>query len=280
MYDWLLFLHLLAAFLLSVTAVTYSAVAFGAPAGGRTLFVADRCWDVGGLGTLILGVWLALYLDEYEIWDGWIIGAIVLWLAATGLGESIRKRRVDGRSAGGAATCREPRGAHALASHPRGGRPARPHDLEAGRMTVLAAIRPDDWNFPLFLHVLSAMVLFGAVVLAVVSVGGNSQAGLRLGFRSLLIGAIPAWIVMRLSAQWIASEEGLLDEGVEVPAWIDIGFITSEASLLVLIAATVCAGIAARRGRGGGLRTATVVLVAITIVAYVVAIWAMSTKPT
>ena len=147
-------------------------------------------------------------------------------------------------------------------------------------MTVLAAIRPDDWNFALFLHVLSAMTLFGAVVLAVVSVAGNSQAGLRLGFRSLLIGAIPSWIAMRLSAQWIASKENLLDEGVETPAWVDIGFMTSEGSLLFLIAATVCAGIAARRERGGGLRTATVVLVGITIVAYVVALWAMSTKPT
>jgi hypothetical protein len=147
-------------------------------------------------------------------------------------------------------------------------------------MTVLAAIRPDDWNFPLLIHVLSAMVLFGAVVLAALSVAGNSQAGLRLGFRSLLIGAIPAWIAMRLSAQWIASKENLLDEDVEVPAWVDIGFITSEGSFLFLVAATVCAGIAARRGRGGGLRTATVLLVGITIVAYVVALWAMSTKPT
>jgi hypothetical protein len=90
-YDWLLFFHLLAAFLLAVTAVTYSAVAFGAVTTGRTLFVADRCWDVGGIGTLVLGVWLALYLDEYEIWDGWIIGAIVLWAVATGLGEGVRK---------------------------------------------------------------------------------------------------------------------------------------------------------------------------------------------
>jgi hypothetical protein len=90
-YDWLLFFHLLAAFLLAVTVVTYSAVALGAAAGGRTLFVADRCWDVGGLGTLIFGVWLALHLDEYEIWDGWIIGAIVLWLVTTGLGDSIRR---------------------------------------------------------------------------------------------------------------------------------------------------------------------------------------------
>jgi cell division protein FtsW (lipid II flippase) len=98
-YDWLLFLHLLAAFLLSVTAVTYSAVALGAPAGGRTLFVADRCWDVGGLGTLVFGVWLALYLDQYEIWDGWIIGAFVLWLVATGLGDGAR-RRLAGAEAG------------------------------------------------------------------------------------------------------------------------------------------------------------------------------------
>jgi hypothetical protein len=147
-------------------------------------------------------------------------------------------------------------------------------------MTFLSAVRPDDWNLALFVHVLSAMVLVGAVVLAAVSVAGNSQAGLRLGFRSLLIGAVPAWIAMRLSAQWIASEEGLTEEDVEVPAWVDIGFITSEGSLLFLVAATVCARIAARRGTGGGLRAATLVLVGITIVAYVVAIWAMSTKPT
>lgn len=95
MYDWLLFFHLLAAFLLTVTAVTYSAVAFGAVATGRTMFVADRCWDVGGLGTLVLGVWLALHLDQYEIWDGWIIGAIVLWLVATGLGESARRQLAE-----------------------------------------------------------------------------------------------------------------------------------------------------------------------------------------
>jgi hypothetical protein len=147
-------------------------------------------------------------------------------------------------------------------------------------MSLLAAIRPDDWNLPLFLHILSAGMLFGAVVLAAVSVAGDTQGGLRLGFRSLLLAGIPAWIAMRLSAQWIASKEGYLEEGVEVPAWIDIGFATSEGSFLFLIAATVCAGIASRRGRGGGLRTATVVLVGITIVAYVVALWAMSTKPT
>jgi hypothetical protein len=96
MYDWLLFLHLIAAFLLAVTVVIYSAVALGATAPGRTLFVADRCWDVGGLGTLILGIWLALHLDEYGFFDGWILGAIALWLVATGLGQSIQRRMASG----------------------------------------------------------------------------------------------------------------------------------------------------------------------------------------
>ena len=92
MYDTLLFLHLIAAFLLAVTVVTYTAVALGAPATARTVFVADRCWDVGGLGTLVLGIWLALNLDQYDFWDGWILGAIALWFVATGLGQSTQWR--------------------------------------------------------------------------------------------------------------------------------------------------------------------------------------------
>jgi hypothetical protein len=93
--DWLLFLHVLSAFLLVITVVMYSAVALGGTLGGRATFIADRCWDVGGLGTLILGVWLALKLDEYGIFDGWIIGALVLWLVATGLGDTVRRRLAE-----------------------------------------------------------------------------------------------------------------------------------------------------------------------------------------
>jgi hypothetical protein len=154
-------------------------------------------------------------------------------------------------------------------------------------MTLLAAIRPDDWNLPLFLHVLGAMALVGALVLVALSLasarGGDSAAGLRLAYRALLLGAIPAWIAMRVGAQWIASKEGL-DDLDEPPAWVDIGFLTSEPTLLLLIAATVCAGIASRRAREGGrafggLNTAALVLVSITLLAYVLAIWAMSTKP-
>jgi hypothetical protein len=154
-------------------------------------------------------------------------------------------------------------------------------------MTLLSAIRPDDWNLPLFLHVLGAMTLVGSLGLVVVSLvsarGGDSAAALRLGYRTLLLGVIPGWIVTRVAAEWIADKEGWNDVD-EPPAWIDIGYFTSEPTLLLLIAATICAGIAARRaregGRGfGGLNTAALVLVAISLAAYVLAIWAMSTKP-
>jgi hypothetical protein len=91
-YDTLLFFHLIAAFLLAVTIVMYSAVALGATTDRRMLFVADRCWDVGGLGTLIFGIWLALNLDQYDFFDFWILLALALWLVATGLGQTVQRQ--------------------------------------------------------------------------------------------------------------------------------------------------------------------------------------------
>jgi hypothetical protein len=85
-YDWLLFLHVLSAFALVVTVVVFSAFALGMAADSRLLAVGNAAWNVGGLGTLVLGIWLALYLDNYEIWDGWIITALVLFAIATELG--------------------------------------------------------------------------------------------------------------------------------------------------------------------------------------------------
>ena len=86
MYDWLLFLHVLSAFALVGTVVVFSAFALGMAADSRLLAVGNAAWNVGGLGTLVLGIWLALYLDNYEIWDGWIITALVLFAIATELG--------------------------------------------------------------------------------------------------------------------------------------------------------------------------------------------------
>ena len=66
MYDWLLFLHVLTAFALVATVVIFSAFALGAAREPRVLTVANALWAVGGLGTLIFGVWLAIYVDGYE----------------------------------------------------------------------------------------------------------------------------------------------------------------------------------------------------------------------
>jgi hypothetical protein len=86
MYDALLFFHLLSAFFLASAIVMYSAFLLGSPVNRTTRLVAEILWGVGGLGTLVLGIWLALNRPQYEIYDGWIIAAIVIWFLATGSG--------------------------------------------------------------------------------------------------------------------------------------------------------------------------------------------------
>jgi uncharacterized membrane protein len=89
LYDWLLFLHVLAAFALVSGVVAYVAIVVGA--GGdevrRTLAApALALWNVGGIGVLVLGIALAVDADAYALWDGWIVAAIVLWLIASAAG--------------------------------------------------------------------------------------------------------------------------------------------------------------------------------------------------
>jgi hypothetical protein len=85
-YHALLFFHVLAAFLLGSAAVMYSAFVLGGPVNRTTRLVAEILWGVGGLGVLAFGIWLAFNRPEYEIYDGWIIAAIVLWVLAMGSG--------------------------------------------------------------------------------------------------------------------------------------------------------------------------------------------------
>jgi hypothetical protein len=144
-------------------------------------------------------------------------------------------------------------------------------------VTVLAAIRPDSWNLPLFVHILGAMVLVGALALVLVAIAGRD---LRLGFRSLLFGVLPGWIVMRGAAEWIADKEHVNDLN-PVPSWVDFGYSIADPMLLLIIISTVCSGIAVRRQqRGGALRGTALVLAAVALVAAFVAVWAMSAKPT
>jgi len=150
-----------------------------------------------------------------------------------------------------------------------------------------AAVRPDSWNFALFVHVLGAMVfvsvLAAVVVVLVVALRTDDRAdALRFAFRTLLIGGIPAYIVMRGGAEWIASKAHTADVAPE-PSWIGIGYSVADGGLLFLIIMCILAGIASRRARAGGQPSAlvrwTMGLAAVIIVAYGVALWAMATKP-
>jgi hypothetical protein len=37
---------------------------------------------VGLIGAIAFGIWLAILRDAFEVWDGWVIAAIVLWVIA------------------------------------------------------------------------------------------------------------------------------------------------------------------------------------------------------
>jgi hypothetical protein len=85
-YDFLLFAHVLSAFALGAMTVMYSSFAFGGAAPAPAVTTAQVLDGIGGIGTIVFGVWLALYVDGYELWDGWIIAAIVLWAGAAETG--------------------------------------------------------------------------------------------------------------------------------------------------------------------------------------------------
>jgi hypothetical protein len=152
-------------------------------------------------------------------------------------------------------------------------------------MSVLATVRPDSWNFPLFVHVLGAMILVGGLVAgasALAFARGDAKI-LRLGFWSLMLVSFPGGVVMRLGAQWIYSKEGWdnVPDNL-VPRWLNIGYVLADAGGLVLVITLIIGGIGVRRlqaGKSSGLLKATLVLSVVLLAAYVVAVWAMAGKP-
>jgi hypothetical protein len=152
-------------------------------------------------------------------------------------------------------------------------------------VTVLAAIRPDEINVALLVHVLGAMVLVGALITAAAAgiVGWRDEtSGLRrLSYKTLLFVALPGFIVMRVGAQWVYSKEQL-DELPEDPGWVEIGWITSDVGGLLLLVALVLGGVGlarSRSGGGGGLLRASSAIATLLVAVYIVAVWAMGGKP-
>ena len=87
-YDWMLALHLLAAFSIAAALVLYSVMVIAGRRadtldGTRNLYrlapIGTPLMAVGMILTLVLGIVLAVDADAFELWDPWVIAAIVLW---------------------------------------------------------------------------------------------------------------------------------------------------------------------------------------------------------
>jgi hypothetical protein len=151
---------------------------------------------------------------------------------------------------------------------------------------LLASVRPDEQNLPLFVHVLGATILVGGLLTSAGAIAWarGDVRSLRLGYWTLLAVALPGWIIMRVGAQWIYSEQGWddLPDEIEEPDWLGIGYVVADAGGLLLLISLLVGGIGVyqlRAGKGSGLLKATLVLSLILLAAYLVAAWAMSGKP-
>ena len=153
---------------------------------------------------------------------------------------------------------------------------------------MVALIRTSEWETPLFLHVVGAMLLVGGMFIVGISLvlawradsEGDVAALTRFAYRVLFFLVLPAFIAMRVGAEWVLQKSPWKDAD---PSWVGIGFLISDIGALALIVSLVLAGIGLRRADSGRGRTGARVVTVVTLLllaAYLVAIWAMTTKPT
>ena len=100
-YEWLLFLHVTGAFFFLGGVVVAWVLGFAAARRElpseialllRLTGAAAAAIGIGMLLTIVFGLWLVFDLDFYDIGDGWIVAALVLWLLSGTLGGAGGKR--------------------------------------------------------------------------------------------------------------------------------------------------------------------------------------------
>jgi hypothetical protein len=152
---------------------------------------------------------------------------------------------------------------------------------------MLAAIRPDEQSFALLLHLVGATVVFGALLASATSLllaRGDTRL-LRLGYFSLLLVGLPGLILLRVAGQWLYQLQNWdeLPAQLDEPTWLQIGFVVADWGGLLFLLALALGGIGVIRLRSGkagaGLLRATMVIALVLIVAYAIAVWAMTGKP-
>ncbi len=103
--DWILALHVLSAFAFVAGMVTFWVLIVAVrrtdtPEGTirmePVVKVGNAAVGIGAGGTIVLGIWLAFSVGGYDIWDGWIIAAIVLWLIGVAVGQRTASAYMQG----------------------------------------------------------------------------------------------------------------------------------------------------------------------------------------
>ena len=93
--QWILALHVLSAFAyvaamivfwVLIVAVRRTDTADGTIRMAPIVKVGTIGTGAGAVGTIVFGLWLTFSYGGYNIWDFWIIAALVLWAIAGGLG--------------------------------------------------------------------------------------------------------------------------------------------------------------------------------------------------
>jgi hypothetical protein len=172
-------------------------------------------------------------------------------------------------------------------------------------VSIVAAMRPDSWNFPLFIHVFGAMILVGGVLTGASTLAlarGNARQ-LRLGYWSLLLVGLPGLVLMRIGAALIWHKHNpnhsflwaVIPHRDDV-TWVKIGGTVADFGGGLLVLALILGWFGIRRLDGeltGVLAKVPVVskmssekLLRITmfisvvlLAGYVLAVWAMGAKP-
>ena len=94
--DWILALHVLSAFAFVAGLILFWVLIVAVrktDTPERTIRmepivkVGNAATGIGAGGTLVFGIWLAFSVGGYDIWDPWIIAALVLWAVAGALGQ-------------------------------------------------------------------------------------------------------------------------------------------------------------------------------------------------
>jgi uncharacterized membrane protein len=94
--QWILALHVLSAFAfvaglilfwVLIVAVRKTDTPDGTVRMEPIVKVGNAATGIGAGGTLVFGIWLAFSVGGYDIWDLWIIAALVLWAVAGALGQ-------------------------------------------------------------------------------------------------------------------------------------------------------------------------------------------------